>query len=423
MSYKFERPFRCKIIALMLNSSWLARYGIGLIEPFYFEQDDEIDTVKAIIDYRKAYGKCPADPADLVTIAGAKYADFIYKIYDTAEAGDLELASDEVIQFAKQQAAKAAILESVDDVNKGDLDAVQRRIAEAVKVGDSILSPGIDPIADVDKWLFDYWADKVRTGLYHLDEVLDGGIGVPELAIVLAPMNFGKSMFLINIGYAAASIGSAKNVLHISHEMSVQQVAKRYAARMLFRFPQREENLVEYENDLMTVARRLMPGRVRVVGGAAKMSYSELERHIDRLIAEDFKPGLIIDDYPDLIVPDKHYSEKRYELSANYEWLRSLSDKYQCPVWGASQATRASLSKEIITMADIAEDIGKAAICDVMVALCQTREELQNDQCRLFVAKIRDGSKKRPLIACKFYGESQAIITTGFVSKDEAADA
>jgi hypothetical protein len=421
MTYSFERKFRLKILALMLDNAWMALYGSSLIEPFYFEQDDEIEIAKAILDYRTAYGRSPVDSDDLTMLAGIEHGQTICTIYDMQEEGNLELAADQVIKFAQEQAAKAAILESVDDINKGDLTSARHRLEEAMKVGENIISPGIDPIADVEKWLYDYWSDKVRTGITHLDEVLDGGLNQGELGVVLAGMNVGKSMALINIGFGAASIGSGKNVVHFTHEMSVAQVAKRYAARMTFRFPQRDDDLNAYEEELIEAARKLMPGRIRIIGGAEKMTIEQIQGHIDRLIAEDFIPGLIIDDYADLIKPSQRYTEHRFELSANYENLRALSFKY-CPIWSASQTSRAALNKEIVTLADLAEDIGKAAISDVIVALCQTREELESDQCRLYMAKIRDGSKKVPLIQCKFYGGSQAIVSTGYVDKkvDEA---
>jgi replicative DNA helicase len=418
-SYTYERGFRLKIISLLLDSSWIATYGT-LVKPEYFEQEDEEKITAAILAYRITYNKLPRDPDDIIVLCGAEYALTVSKIFDIYECGDNALASDKAIQFAKEQAAKIAILESVDDVEKGEFDAPIKRMEEVIKIGQSMISPGIDPIRDVDKWLYSYWNAKVRTGLYHLDTLLDGGLGVPELGLILAPPNRGKSMTLISIGYGAASIGSGKNVVHFTHEMSIEQVAKRYAARIAFKFPSREDNLSIYEDELLEQARKLVPGNIRIIGGAQRMTTSDFEGHMDRLLEEGFKPDLIIDDYPDLIIPPKSYHERRFELSAIYEWLRSMSDKYQCPIWGATQGNRDSLSKEIITMAYIAEDIGKAAIADVIVALCQTYEEEQMDQCRLFIAKLRDGSKKTNLIACKFYSDCQAIITTDFIHmKDE----
>jgi hypothetical protein len=415
---KFERPFRLKIISLLLDSIWLSKYGLSIIKPEYFDMADEDAVVKAILDHRGLYGYAPLDCDDLIALAGVDNAPLIYKVFELHDTGDNTVASDLILEYAKQQAVKLAILEGVDDIAKGDLTSPIARMREALTVGDSLLSPGLDPIQDVDKWLYDYDTDRVRTGLYHVDMVLEGGLGVPELGLVLGPPNRGKSMALINIGFGAAGLGSGKNVVHVTHEMKPEQVSRRYAARMTFRFPGSGDNLAEYETELMEAARKLMPGKIRTIGGARKMTTTEWEANMDRLVAEDFNIGLIIDDYLDLMEPPKHYSELRFELKALYEWARSMSEKYNCPVWSATQGNRESLSKEIIGMAQIAEDIGKANIADVIIALCQTYQEEQADQCRLYMAKVRDHSKKNGLIACKYYGTSQAIITTDYITMD-----
>jgi hypothetical protein len=46
----------------------------------------------------------------------------------------------------------------------------------------------------------------------------------------------------------------------------------------------------------------------------------------------------------------------------------------------------------MITMEDVAEDIGKMAICDMAVAFCQTKEERYSvpEQARLFLAGARE---------------------------------
>lgn len=421
--YSFERPFRLKIVALLLNNAWCAKFGAALIEPEYFEQEDEEYIVKAILDYRKSYKHSPADPDDLITLMGKpEFTEIVRRVYDLHESGDMELASDLVVQFAKEQAVKLAILDSIDEVNAGDLEAPVARVKEALRVGDNLITPGIDPIRDVGRWLYEYWQDKVPTGIRHLDMVMEGGLGPGELGIWIGPPNRGKSMSLINVGYGAAAIGSGRNVIHFTHEMSVKQVAKRYAARMMFRFPDAEENLDVYADELMEVARRMMPGRIRIIGG--RMTSEEIDSHICRLEAEGFKPGLIIDDYPDLIQASKRYTERRFELSGIYQDCRDIAVEHNLPFWGATQGTRGSLSKEIITMADVAEDIGKAAIADVMPALCQTYDEEQTERARIFMAKLRDSSKQGvSMIACKFYGRCQALISTEYVKPKEEQDA
>jgi replicative DNA helicase len=403
----------------MLNNAWMARYGTVLIVPEYFEQDDEEMIARAIIEYRTTYGISPTDPEDIIVMAGSDdISDTVYELYDGKDY-DTDLAADLAVQFAKEQAAKVAVLDSIDDISKGDLQSVRERIEQAAKIGDDITSPGIDPVADIDKWLYDYWLYKVPTRMTHVDRILEGGLNPGELGIMMAPQNVGKSMALVNIGYGAASIGSARHVVHFTHEMDTAQTAKRYSARMLFRFPKRTDDLDEYADDLIEAARRLMPGKIRII--KCKTTH-EIESHMDRLEAEGFDPDLIIDDYPDLITPPRKYTEHRFELSATYDWLRELGSKYHCPVWGASQARRESHSKEIITLAEIAEDIGKASIADVIISICQTYEESEANQCRLFMAKVRD-NKNHSLISAKFYSDQQAIITTGYIISKEESDA
>jgi replicative DNA helicase len=423
-TYQYERPFRLKILALLLDTMWMAKYGKTLVVPEYFEMEDEEAVAKAILSYNAAYSRSPSDVDDVMAIAGARYADLIQSVFDLHEEGDLTLASDIVIKFARQQAGKLALLDSLDDINNDNIDAVVARFREVQKVGMDSQSNGIDPIRDISKWLYDYWSDKVRTGLYHVDQILEGGLGIPELGVIIGPPNRGKSMALINLGYGAASIGSGKNVVHFTHEMKIEQVAKRYTARMTFRFPKREDDLGQYEDEAVNVARRFMPGKIRVVGGT-KMTFDQIESHLDRLIDDGFDIGMIIDDYPDLMIARRKYKDRRFELSSIYEDWRALAEKYGVPVWCATQSTRSSLNKEIVTMADVAEDIGKAAIADVMIAICQTYEERQMDQARLFMAKLRDSGTKVPLIACKWYPASQAIITTGYVRRksDKEQDA
>lgn len=425
---KQDRPLRLKILSLLLNPKWLAIYGNNVILPEFFEEDDEQAFAKSVLLFKEAYYRPPTDPEDVIALLDGddddreSYADLIYEIFDDAKSYDTDLPSDVVVQFAKEQAVKNAILEGIDYIRKGDLQTPYGMMGEAMKVGESLLMPGIDIVDDVDAWLYEYWLDKIRTPWPPVNIVYNGGLSRGELGVILAPTNVGKSMALVDIGYAAAGIGSGLNVIHFTHEMAPAVTAKRYAARMTFRFLKRGTDTGAYEVEFLETARRLMPGKVRVIGGAAKMKFSELHGHVVRLIAEGFNPGLIIDDYADLIEPDFRMDQRRFELSNIYRDLRALGGEFDTGVWTASQSHRDSMKKEIVTLDTISEDIGKAQIADIIIAVCQTPEELAADKCRLFNAKCRDG-KKGHLWDGKFYSDQQAIIVTGFAKKREKKDA
>lgn len=414
--YEFNRPFRIKILSLLTSPIWISNYGVDLIKPEYFETDDEIAVAKALLDYYEEFNRPPSDPEDVLVLCKYAHEELIYDIYDREH--DTELATKLVVKFAREQAAKIAILDSVDDVKAGNIDRIIGRMEEVISIGESLRSPGIDFIRDMDKWLYSV-ADvpKIKTGWPHIDRVLDGGLSAGEYGLVMAPTNRGKSMALVNIGHAIAGIGSGKNVVHITHEMGREVVARRYAARTIFRFPTRRTDLDVYGDELTIAAKRMVPGNVRILD-LGRCTVQDIRIMLDRLLAEDYRFDVIIDDYPDLIVSSRKYGERRFELSLIHAEMRALGGEYGVPVWAATHSNRASYTKEVIGLGSISEDIGKARIADVVVAICQTREEADADQCRLFLAKVRDGSAGA-MFDAKFYKESQAIITTGITKRKD----
>ena len=413
-AYPFGREFRLKILSLCLDPGWMAKYGTSIVLPEYFEQDDEETVATAILEYYERFGYVPSDPDDIVVLCGGEYEELVYDVYE--DDRDMKLSGEVAIQFAKEQAAKIAILDSVEDVKVGNISRAIERMGTALAIGNDLSSVGIDVIRDINDWLYSLWTEKVCTGWYHIDSLLEGGLSPGELGLVMSPTNRGKTMALINIGVGAAGIGSGKNVVHVTHELNAELTAKRYAARILFRFPKYGDDLEKYKTDLQDTARKLIPGKLRVIDCTGRTSLADVKGRLDRLKLEGYEFDLIIDDYPDLLAPDKYYNQRRFELSGIYTSLRQLAADYGVPVWAATQSNRSSFSKEVITLSDIAEDIGKANIADVIIALCQTNEELKTDACRLFMAKVRDGMRGM-MYSAKYFGESQAIVTTGISKK------
>ena len=420
-TYPFNRSFRLKMIALCLDPSWMARVGSSVVRPEYFEQDDEADIARAIIEYFQTYKIVPRDPDDIIVMCEGEHSELVYDIFDDRFEYETHLAADVAVQFAREQAARLAILDSVDDVKRGNIERPIQRMKDALKVGDDIQKPSINVVKDVEKWLHTLWVDKIRTGWWHVDTILEGGMAPKEMLLVMGPTNRGKSMSLVNVGFGAAGIGSAKKVVHINHEASARLVAKRYAARMVFRFPSRDEDLGVYERELLTQARKLMPGSVEILDCTGRTSIDDIRNKLDRLRSEGYDFDLVIDDYPDLVVPPRRYKDRRLELSSVYTEFLYLAADYNVPVVAATQSNRASFSKEVVTLDSIAEDIGKAQIADVVLALCQTREEEEANRCRLFMAKVRDG-RNHAMVDAKYYGASQAIITTGYARKKDDDD-
>ena len=400
-------------MACLLNRRTMAKYGT-IVLPRYFELQDEHEVCEAINSYWETYRSVPPED-DLLDMVGQEHIDLVHSIYLGVHEWDLNYAADRIVQFAQEQAAKLAVLASLDDIDHGELGKVYERIKEAMQVGQDVGYKGID-VKKPENWLYLSDREKVPTGLIHLDIAMDGGLAPGELGVILAPPNYGKSMALINIGFGAAGPIHRGNVIHFSLEMNDDVIAKRYGARLLFQFPSSNGGRKQYEEDFKWYAKHMLPGNIRAL--RVRGDVNVLRSHVDRLIDEGFEPDLIIVDYGDEVDAVRHYSDHWIEAGSVFKDLRDMGHDYDCPIWTATQANRSALGKEVITMKEIGESIRKAAIADAIAAICQTREEEQNELARIFLAKLRDGQARR-MIRAKYITASQALITTGFVGADD----
>jgi len=85
---------------------------------------------------------------------------------------------------------------------------------------------------------------------------------------------------------------------------------------------------------------------------------------------------VVIVDSGDLLSPDGQDFESTYEAQGGvYSELRGIAVKLQTRMWTATWAKRDSLSKPVVTMADVSTSFMKVAISDVGLAICGTEEE------------------------------------------------
>jgi hypothetical protein len=71
--------------------------------------------------------------------------------------------------------------------------------------------------------------------------------------------------------------------------------------------------------------------------------------------------------------------------------MRGLAQKYDIPVWTASQTNRSGLNAEVITMESISEAFSKCFVADLICSISRTVEHKEENKGRMFVAKNRNG--------------------------------
>jgi hypothetical protein len=329
---------------------------------------------------------------------------------------DADAVEKKAVSFGKTQAMVNAVLESADELEKGNRQKVIPLIEDANMVGEDILDVGVDYQTTFEQriqWYLDPTAtvlDTVPTGIPHLDYAFNGGLPRGELGAILAPPGKGKTTALINFGFGALTAFPPDefgrrgfNVVHFSCEMDEDRIARRYDDRLAgphhIQFKKREPS--KYIRYLELEARRRVLGRLFIKDYPTRtLTSSMIKSYLSLLASRDFVPDCIIVDYGDIMKAERRIGDMRHEQAGIYEDLRRIAGEYHAATWTASQAKVGALEKETPDIGDFSEAFEKAAIVGAAVAFCQTEEErLRNpQQCRLFVAKFRDEEDGRSVL-------------------------
>lgn len=416
-TYEYGPVFRERICALTLIPDWFARYGTVIL-PEYFETEEERKFIKFTKNHYENYQTTPEyDEAKVHFSKDPSISTFLDEVFDLAETGKLKFAEHEVITFAKQQAMKLAILKSVDDLEKGDLAKPLSRVSDAQLVGKDMTDLGLD-LEKPDDWLYFDPAGDIPTGIQHLDEQF-GGLSRGEYGIVITSTGVGKTMTLVNFGCGAASITARCNVTHVTLEMSAKKIMMRYAARITGRFFTSKDDKKEYMSDFERFCKMKIRGNIKVKGWpSGTATLTDIRSYLNMLEYTGYTTDLLIIDYPDLIRHDTNAGNLRQQLSHTAVGIRALAGERDIAIWGASQANRAAIDQELVDLANIAEDIGKASVADVIITGSQTKEEYNEGLIRYYAAKIREGPKNW-VVRCKQDHKAHAITSIDVMTVSE----
>ncbi len=229
--------------------------------------------------------------------------------------------------------------------------------------------------------------EAIPTLIKDLDRAMNGGLRRKELGVLMGPPGRGKTLGLIHMAKAASLFG--KSVVFYTCEMSEDRIADRLDSS-LSGVPLRKlrSEGAEVSKKLKGLVR---PEKLIIKEWPMKKATPNMLRaHMDGLIGNGNRPDLMIVDYGDILASARKYQDRRHEVASNFAELRAMGAEYDIAVWTGTQANRKSLSKENVTVDDIAESFEKVAISDVIIGLCQTGAEREDSMLRLFIAKNRD---------------------------------
>ena len=407
MAYDFSENIQRGILYLLKSNKDFYLQIVNLVKSEYFEFPSHAKIFDAVHDHYEKYSKLPTDDFIVQDVKGSlgarenasDYEDelaFINNV-DPSTTNNTEYMLDLVEGFAKKEAMKSAIAQSISLIKEDRVEEVEALVKDALLINRDV-DRGQDYFSDIaGRWdrIFNKENQvKYKTILPSLNKSLEGGLGSKEMAMVVAPPGVGKSLFLVNQG--VHSMIEGRKVLYISLEMSEDKIAQRFDSIMTL-VPQFK--LKDPANQL-TVKERLemfqteFPGSQLVIKEfpTGQASVNTIRNLIVQLKNYDeFEPDLLIVDYLELLRPTREIQQEYHAQQKIAEELRGVAMEHDFLTWTATQTNRQGRMVKVITDAELGDSYGKIRTCDFAISLNQSEEEFDEGKMRAFVIKSRNG--------------------------------
>ena len=419
---KFEDDpaFQTKIAThAMRDISFMRKVG-HLIKPEYFDNVGEAAIVNMALRFYEKYNDLPGLTVAIKLFKTAKEEKTIRSdILDvakeafgaifksTADLSNSDAMAEDVAVFARHQAVSAAILKSVDLLEKKQFDKIETAIKMAVEVGvntDGDEYDYYDRITERTNERTDRAAGLmpptgVTTGLLQMDNLLyHRGWGKKELSCIVGGAKAGKTTALINFAKFASL--AKKNVLYVTCEVAGRILAERLDASITDTYV-KELGIKIHDVRAKVEALQKNTGALMIHEyPSGTLTPSMLSALIQRYKTPKLKsdgtvrPAIIFDlvvvDYGDIMAPD-HRCNDAIENSKNI-WLglRAIAFEENVAMLTATQTNRVGYQAAVAKAEHVADDFNKVRTVDLMISINVTDEERAANEARLFFAASRN---------------------------------
>jgi len=393
------------------------------IEPHFFSSDIIEQVVQCCFNFYDQFKKHPGDNIhDEITkaISGKSrdkkelFVSYLTKVANLKVA-NVDYIYRSVMDWITQKRFETAAYEFVNLVSKGDTESARQLMYASLKHDYGTEHGGGLNYAEVETptYLLNDEKDRLlfRSNIKHLDRYIRG-FTRSQLVTILGPAKGKKTWFLIHLGKQAIKRGLT--IIHISHEITEQEVEMRYDQAIGSLVHEEEDTEVEFlrrnrkgkitkrykkiRPSVYTTTDPLLPRRtVRKMGAQliikkypmSTMNIAELERYLNWLeIFKGIIPDVIIDDYVEITDLPKD-KEERNRINKAYIQRKRIADERNLLFITASQTSKAGWGKKVIDMDKVSEDYRKIANVDMCLGIGATKEQIDEDVCTIFVAAIR----------------------------------
>lgn len=339
-------------------------------------------------------------------------ADLLDAVEDVGGITDLDGLINTVAPAIRGVATMAALDATIQSVGqRPDPTEAAERFAAVAQIGKARVSKGTRLLwtpTQIAAAAASTVTDPLPTGIPELDVVLGGGIERASLAVFLANSGDGKSLALCHV--AATNIWEGRKIAYVTAELGELAVIQRVQCNVL------NMTAVDLAMNPQEGARRagLLNGFLPVPIGDMRTLYvtpkvgtvSQIRQWLKDLKRdEDWEADALLVDYADKLGSSvgggffANAAKGSYAVQGEiYQQLRDLVvelDHAQaggCWGWTASQTTGRQGRKKKLDIEDIADSMEKARICDTLVAIVRTDDDVSGGMCRFRLPKRRNGA-------------------------------
>jgi replicative DNA helicase len=390
--------YQYKLVNQLLTDKKFANSIIEIIDPNYFQEEplrvivstikdareqDEINIDKKALEYR-LLSKITEEFYQRETIK------LLRKIEDTS-LDDSQYVQSFALKFCKQKELKKSIQKISSIIEKGDVDdydqceSILRKAIEHGTVNDDT----IDVFDNLEDVYCDDFRNPIPTGISGLDEVMDGGLSKGELAIILAPFGIGKTTMITKIANSARNIGF--NVLQIFFEDNKKVIQRKHLSCWsgipLNDLSAHKEHLIEMVNKIKTKKGELRLKKFSSDGTTIPV----IRNYVRKLIAQGFRPDIILLDYIDCVEPSKKFTDVNVGEGSVMRQFESMLSEFEIAGWTAVQGNRSSIKSEVVESDQMGGSIKKGQIGHFIVSIAKSLDQKEKGTATMAVLKSRFG--------------------------------
>jgi replicative DNA helicase len=428
VSSTFGKAEEYSIISLIFDEPNFMAAILPYLEIDYFEQDATKYVFAIIKHHYDKHGVITSRDMVLDIVNQDLTADdpveaIVGCVKKELDPRESPIVIDRLVEWAKKKAyGKIYSKDSIEAHERGEYDHIEKIIDEARRITDSqgkfyFFFKEIDALFKKDD------TKKLSSGFPRLDAYLNqGGPTRGEVLCYMAATGVGKSCALINLG--TRNIKQSKNVLHISLEDPIANVADRYMGCFSKVWLKRKFNQKEdIKERLAKIVDTYHGNLILLEYPADDITVDTIHANLDILRRiHGINIDVVIIDYLELLLSRiKEYNDTDYtrQKHISTEILR-LAKKENVFVATATQTNRggndnlnSTKQDQVVEVNKISESYAKAMPLQYLISLNQTKDEYESGKvipatgdgeapntqakCRLYIAKNRNGPKFKTL--------------------------